>query len=991
MAATAFKQMCPSCEALVPIRDPKLIGKKIDCPKCKYRFVVEEPEEEKDEEEEEQPAKGKKGSDKITDKKPDAKGNGKTNGKARPGAKGKGKAGGEEEDSGKPSKKKKGGSSTLLVGGGVAVVAVVALVVGGYFLMGGSDKKKGGGKQAGGPNPPPIGGSQNPNPTPTPGGEKDPKEKPPVPAKLVADITNVLPNDTQTVLALQLDRLQNSSLRKAALDTPGAFREQDFVKTFGIPLTDVSRLIGAGNRARNWVFAVMRVSKPLNKDDLTARLALRPEAPINGLQWYTVQRDLDPLGNLLVKSNSARPNFTAHFLDAQTLVFADHQPMEDFLKANARPKYLTQPPAVPTGPSTNPMNPGDPNNPMGGPNPPPGGPNPPMGGPMSPQGGPNPPMGGPMPPQGGPNPPMGGPMPPQGGPTPPQGGPNPPMPPMGGPNPPPPQGGPNPPMGDPTGMPPNMGEMGPTANPQAASWLTIEPNLKLVIDKIEPADKPSLILVALDSGSGVLNAALKEEYLNRLPPEIRKEATAENKAALLQAAQMFKRIGVSVREVNEDKFSAQFLFDTPSDSIAQGLKTAGEQAVAKILNPNSSTGTPPGGVPGTPGPGVPPGGPGFPPGPGGPRPGPGPGFPPPMGVPGNPNDPNNPMQGTTNSPVTFSVIDKSLVVGVTVLLSEPSYREMMRLLETQMIDFKGQADMASTRLRVHELAQALQHSVQAKGTFPRGAADRPMEPNQFTDWAPDQRISWMAELLPYLSEEYRGLTADPSKSWQEGNNRRLAQVVIPAFVVHTRPDMPYRIHSPGVPEGLCPTHFVGVCGLGLDAAEYKAGDPAVAKKLGVFGYQRVTRREDIKDKPEETIVLLQVPATHKGPWLAGGGSTLRGIAEDTECFQPFVCAEYGDKKEKGAFAVMADGKVRFIKATIPPEMFRAMCTIAGGEKVEKLDEYAPEVPVPADVQSSPATPPPPVTPPVTTPPNPNPNPGPMVTNPPPKSPPTPPK
>src|SRR5438445_570404 len=43
MAATSFKQQCPSCEAMVPVRDPNLIGRKIDCPKCKYRFVVEEP------------------------------------------------------------------------------------------------------------------------------------------------------------------------------------------------------------------------------------------------------------------------------------------------------------------------------------------------------------------------------------------------------------------------------------------------------------------------------------------------------------------------------------------------------------------------------------------------------------------------------------------------------------------------------------------------------------------------------------------------------------------------------------------------------------------------------------------------------------------------------------------------------------------------------------------------------------------------------------
>ena len=44
MATSAsFKQQCPSCEAWVPIKDSSLIGRKIDCPKCKYRFVVEDP------------------------------------------------------------------------------------------------------------------------------------------------------------------------------------------------------------------------------------------------------------------------------------------------------------------------------------------------------------------------------------------------------------------------------------------------------------------------------------------------------------------------------------------------------------------------------------------------------------------------------------------------------------------------------------------------------------------------------------------------------------------------------------------------------------------------------------------------------------------------------------------------------------------------------------------------------------------------------------
>src|SRR5438105_4053853 len=113
--STSFKQQCPSCEAMVPIRDPGLIGRKIDCPKCKYRFVVEEPAEEDDD--------------------------GKPVGKAKPGDKnakgGKGgprKAGAEEE--------KKGSGKMLFLGIGLAGVALVAIIVCVVVLSGGDKPAK---------------------------------------------------------------------------------------------------------------------------------------------------------------------------------------------------------------------------------------------------------------------------------------------------------------------------------------------------------------------------------------------------------------------------------------------------------------------------------------------------------------------------------------------------------------------------------------------------------------------------------------------------------------------------------------------------------------------------------------------------------------------------------------------------------------------------------------------------------------------------------
>src|SRR4029077_18380110 len=50
MAVTStFKQQCPSCEAMITIKDA-MIGKKVECTKCKDKFIAERPEEDDDDE-----------------------------------------------------------------------------------------------------------------------------------------------------------------------------------------------------------------------------------------------------------------------------------------------------------------------------------------------------------------------------------------------------------------------------------------------------------------------------------------------------------------------------------------------------------------------------------------------------------------------------------------------------------------------------------------------------------------------------------------------------------------------------------------------------------------------------------------------------------------------------------------------------------------------------------------------------------------------------
>jgi hypothetical protein len=279
------------------------------------------------------------------------------------------------------------------------------------------------------------------------------------------------------------------------------------------------------------------------------------------------------------------------------------------------------------------------------------------------------------------------------------------------------------------------------------------------------------------------------------------------------------------------------------------------------------------------------------------------------------------------------------------------YEQFVKQSELAVLLAKGREDMGG-RSRVHEMAAGLKAFVTKNQRFPRGTIDRnAADPNSATEraglpWPPDQRVSWLAELLPYLGQgEFAGLSEriQRGRSWNDTDNLQTAQTLIPYYLSHDYPQSTWWGIYPGVTLPVAETHFVGVAGVGIDAAEYLPGDPATAKKLGIFGYDRATRVADVKDGLDKTIAVLQVPADFRTPWLAGGGSTVRGVTEKAS-IRPFVCLTYNGKR--GTFAIMADGRVRFVPETIADADFQALCTIDGGESVE-VEKLAPLVPSPA--------------------------------------------
>jgi hypothetical protein len=301
-----------------------------------------------------------------------------------------------------------------------------------------------------------------------------------------------------------------------------------------------------------------------------------------------------------------------------------------------------------------------------------------------------------------------------------------------------------------------------------------------------------------------------------------------------------------------------------------------------------------------------------------------------------------------------------LITSLNMKLKDSDFRALVIGIRDFMVSFRGKAALADTRPHIFDLARATQDYLKNTGRFPRGTLPRATTADHVVDWPPDQRLSFMFELLPLLGGgEYQDLHAriKPDKSWYDDANRHLAMLPIPYFLTPPRPGEQYRyqVIYPSIRGVFAATHWVGIAGVGLDAAYYRPEDSTTAARLGIFGYDRETRREDVKDGLSNTILLLMVPHEQSGPWAAGGGSTVRGVSEDADCVRPFVCAEYRGKR--GTFAIMADGRVRFILETIPPDVFRALCTIAGNDKVNDLERHAPLVE--AEPINEPSTAPPP--------------------------------
>jgi hypothetical protein len=324
------------------------------------------------------------------------------------------------------------------------------------------------------------------------------------------------------------------------------------------------------------------------------------------------------------------------------------------------------------------------------------------------------------------------------------------------------------------------------------------------------------------------------------------------------------------------------------------------------------------------------------------------------GAPQQPGEkPPGPKSNVATAKVTTAIDQKNLkvvTVRVDLEVDRDVYEKIVQRLEPYLIRVGSEIEMTTAHPHPYQLSDPIKAYTKANQQFPQGAFKRRVSATRGNrPWPPDQRVSWMADLLPHLGydEVYRRIRFE--SSWKDSDNLIPSVTLIPPFLDSKATRGSWYVRYPGMTYDVASTHFVGIAGVGLDAAEYSAGDPSVAKKLGVFGYDRVTRLSDIADGLANTIVMAQVPSNFKSPWIAGGGSTVRGVPE-TQSIQPFISTKYDGKR--GTFVVMADGSVRFLAENTSDEVFKALCTIKGGEPTGNLDQVAPLVPPPDEDMDS---------------------------------------
>ena len=837
MAGNAFKQACPSCEAQVPIKDASLIGKKVECFQCKYRFVVEKPAGEtaiaagkpKAGQPKAKPTGGAPAFDDGLD------GIGETvaveKGENAPGLAAEMLV--PADDAAGNSRRK------LYLGLGLGGVGLVVLTLASVFIL----YKPSTPKKNTRPVTPIVQGNIPPDPDDPDNPDKDKivkkvevkpevKKKPTtrprpegVPTPPGPELTNLLPGDTEHVFHGQFKSLFDfsSPFRSAGFLESGTFLEayeKQIAEKIGFKLTDIDDLIRADRfTGEGWNFTVVHFREFIDEPALVEALGLTKEPAIGKYAYYKAKANpwFAQLGRIAVgvphvaRLLTPPNNRPLHVFvnDNQTVIFADAAPLKDFLNSKKSFPIKTKPLGFES--ETDPA---------------------------------------------------------------------------------------------------KLADL-----PRNTPYLTIDPALKLVLDRIEtvPQGAEDKILFSTATNFDAAKVA-------NLPPDLKGRTILRARqvwdlTALLEDRRP-PRIGVVGSGLVEKTAAQSYIYRSeflcPQENDARDLLKEADEFLApetarwieRLVGLKLEVAV---------------------------------ADPMPKALATDPPDKKDASRWTATLREQSVDIQVSLSMGKKAMEAARVSAVFMALASRAEVELGTEASPRHRLAKAGSLLgeQGLSAWDVAPGNFPPGTFKRKAASVRGVD-TPSQRMSWMTGLLPYLGHDNLLRRIDPASSWKDPRNWLAARTMVPEFIDPNYPEGTRSVWIDGMGVFPAATHFVGIAGVGLDAGDYERGDPASVAKRGVFGYDGSASLEEVKKGRglSQTILMMQIPhdgVTGVSPWIAGGGATVRGVPEK-DSIAPFL----SNQDRSGAFAVMTDGSVRFIGKDIPDDVFKAMCTIQG-PGAEKFD------------------------------------------------------
>lgn len=117
--------------------------------------------------------------------------------------------------------------------------------------------------------------------------------------------------------------------------------------------------------------------------------------------------------------------------------------------------------------------------------------------------------------------------------------------------------------------------------------------------------------------------------------------------------------------------------------------------------------------------------------------------------------------------------------------------------------------------------------------------------------------------------------------------------------------------------------YVGMSGIGQDSATFPLTNP----RAGMWGYDRVTTRDDVKN-PQAAVIHVIETAVDRGSWYRGGPATVRGFVPGDK---PAIGknGQFGGFHPGVAMTLFVDGHVEPLSERVDATVFSRMATIAG--------------------------------------------------------------